>query len=183
MKRAISDIYDIHVPVIYGSLALPGRGGRSRGDVPMIRKTIFNFAITTALGAAIALAPVVASARGGGGGAHGGGGHGGGMGGGHGGSMGGHGMGGRGFGMGGHRGIGTGGGRGFSMSGGHGFGIGAGRGFVAGRAFYGGGNFHVGRLHHRGFRSFAFGGPIYGYGYSCWEWYPTVYGYVRTWVC
>jgi hypothetical protein len=42
----------------------------------MIRKTIFNFAITAALGAAIALAPVVASARGGGGG-HGGGGHGG----------------------------------------------------------------------------------------------------------
>src|SRR5215510_16083830 len=87
MKRAISDIYDIHVPVIHGSLALPGRGGRSRGDVPMIRKTAFNFAITAALGAAIALAPVVASARGGGG--HGGGGHGGGMGGGHGGSMGG----------------------------------------------------------------------------------------------
>src|SRR5262245_21596173 len=118
MKRAISDIYDIHVPVIYGSLALPGRGGRSRGDVPMIRKTVFNFAITAALGAAIALAPVVASARGGGG--HGGGGHGGGhdgsMGGGHGGGMGGHGMGGRGFGTGGHSGIGTGGGRGFSMS-------------------------------------------------------------------
>src|SRR5262245_37852015 len=100
MKRVISNIYDIHVPVIYGSLALPRRGGRSRGDVPMIRKTIFNFAITAALGAAIALAPVVASARGGGGGGHGGGGHGGGMGGGHGGGMGGHGMGGRGFGMG-----------------------------------------------------------------------------------
>src|SRR5262245_35544653 len=75
-----------------------------------------------------------------------------------------------------------GGGRGFSMSG-HGFGIGAGRSLVAGRAFHGGRNVHVGRLHHRGFRSFAFGGPIYGYGYSCWEWYPTVYGYVRTWVC
>src|SRR5947209_18861481 len=99
MKRVISDIYDIHLPVIYGSLALPRRGGRSRGDVPMIRKTIFNFAITAALGAAIALAPVVASARGGGGGGgHGGGGHGGGMGGGHGGSMGG----GHGGGMGGH---------------------------------------------------------------------------------
>src|SRR4029450_7371757 len=98
MKRAISDIYDIHVTVIYGSLALPGRGGRSRGDVPMIRKTIFNFAITAALGAAIALAPVVASARGGGG--HGGGGHGGGMGGGQGGGMGGNGVGGRGSGMG-----------------------------------------------------------------------------------
>jgi hypothetical protein len=71
------------------------------------------------------------------------------------------------------------------VSGGHGFGIGAGRGrgFVAGRAFHGGGNAHVGRLHHRGFRSFAFGGPIYNYGYSCWDWYPTVYGYVRTWVC
>jgi len=24
--------------------------------------------------------------------------------------------------------------------------------------------------------------PIYGYKF-CWEWYPTVYGYVRTWVC
>ena len=61
MKRVISDIYDIHVPVIYRSLALSHRGGRSRGDVPMIRKTVFNFAITAALGAAIALAPVVAS--------------------------------------------------------------------------------------------------------------------------
>src|SRR5262245_22453490 len=114
MKRVISDIYDIHVPVIYRSLALSHRGGRSRGDVPMIRKTVFNFAITAALGAAIAIAPVVASARGGGGGGghggggHGGGGHGGGMGGGHGGSMGGghgggmsgHGMGGGSLGMG-----------------------------------------------------------------------------------
>ena len=52
----------------------------------MIRKTIRT--ITAAIGAAVALAPTVASARGGGG--HGGGGHGGGFGGGHGGGFGAH---------------------------------------------------------------------------------------------
>jgi hypothetical protein len=41
----------------------------------------------------------------------------------------------------------------------------------------------------RGFGSFAFsGGPAYAYGdyygdYSCWQWYPGRYGYVRVWVC
>ena len=58
----------------------------------MIRKAVIAIAITTAIGAAVALAPTIASARGGGGG-HGGGGHGGGGhgGGGHGGGFGGHG--------------------------------------------------------------------------------------------
>src|SRR5437667_7320623 len=64
------------------------------GDGTMLRKTFIAIATTAAIGAAVALAPAVASARaaGGGGGGHGGGGHGGG---GHGGAMaGGHGMGG-----------------------------------------------------------------------------------------
>jgi hypothetical protein len=62
------------------------------------------------------------------------------------------------------------------------------------RAFVGHGGarafaFHGGRFHgarfHRGFRSFAFyGGPVYAYSdYSCWQWYPGRYGYVRIWVC
>ena len=45
----------------------------------------------------------------------------------------------------------------------------------------------IGARFHRGFRSFAFyGGPVYSdyYGdYSCWQWYPGRYGYVRIWVC
>jgi hypothetical protein len=51
-------------------------------------------------------------------------------------------------------------------------------------AFHGGGQFHRGRF-HRGFRSFAFyGGPVYAYSdYSCWQWYPSRYGYVRIWIC
>jgi hypothetical protein len=44
----------------------------------MLRKTFIAIATTAAIGAAVALAPAVASARGGGGGGHGGGGHGGG---------------------------------------------------------------------------------------------------------
>jgi hypothetical protein len=45
--------------------------------------------------------------------------------------------------------------------------------------------FHHGGRFHRGFRSFAFyGGPVYAYSdYSCWQWYPGRYGYVRIWVC
>ena len=33
-QGAGTDIYDIRAPLIYGSLALQRRGGRSRGDVP-----------------------------------------------------------------------------------------------------------------------------------------------------
>jgi hypothetical protein len=55
-------------------------------------------------------------------------------------------------------------------------------------AFHGGGQFHGARV-HRGLRRFAFsGGPAYAYSdyygdYSCWQWYPGRYGYVRVWVC
>jgi hypothetical protein len=86
--------------------------------------------------------------------------------------MSGHAMGG-GFG-----GRGFGGGR-FAM-GGHG----AARAF----AFHSGGQGHGARV-HRGLRRFAFaGGSAYAYsdyygGYSCWQWYPGRYGYVRVWVC
>src|SRR5262249_27034510 len=45
------------------------------GDGTMLRKTFIAIATTAAIGAAVALAPAVASARGGGGGGHGGGGH------------------------------------------------------------------------------------------------------------
>jgi hypothetical protein len=116
----------------------PRWGIRSRGDSP--RTTVVASVISVALMGAIALAPIVASARGGGhgggGGGHGGGGgeHGGGSGmsGGHGGGMGGHGMGGHG------------------MSGGNsGMGMAGGRGFAAGHAFHRGGNFHTGRFSPR----------------------------------
>jgi hypothetical protein len=73
------------------------------------------------------------------------------------------------------------GGRGF---GGRGFAM-AGHGGARAFAFHGG-HFRGARF-HRGFRSFAFyGGPVYSdyYGdYSCWQWYPGRYGYVRIWVC
>jgi hypothetical protein len=76
------------------------------------------------------------------------------------------------------------GGRGFAMGGGHGFGMGGGRGMGDRLAFHGGGRFHVVRF-NRGFRGFGFyGGPIYAYNdYSCWQWYPGRYGYVRIWLC
>jgi hypothetical protein len=61
-------------------------------------------------------------------------------------------------------------------------GMAGGRGFAAGHAFHRGGNFHTGRF-HRGFRSFAVGGPVYGYNYGCWQWYQSAYGYVRARVC
>jgi hypothetical protein len=34
-------------------------------------------------------------------------------------------------------------------------------------------------------RRFGFwGGGLYAYNsYSCWRWYPGIYGYVRVWVC
>ena len=75
------------------------------------------------------------------------------------------------------------GGRGF---GGRGFAM-AGHGGARAFAFHGG-QFRHARF-HRGFRSFAFyGGPVYAYSdyysdYSCWQWYPGRYGYVRIWVC
>ena len=45
------------------------------------------------------------------------------------------------------------------------------------------------RILDRGLRRFAFsGGSAYAYSdyygdYSCWQWYPGRYGYVRVWVC
>jgi hypothetical protein len=75
------------------------------------------------------------------------------------------------------------GGRGF---GGGGFAMG-GHGSARAFAFHGG-QFHGARF-HRGLRRFAFsGGSAYAYGdyygdYSCWQWYPGRYGYVRVWVC
>src|SRR6266481_6039111 len=110
------------------------------GDGTMLRKTFIAVATTAAIGAAVALAPAVASARGGGGGGggHGGGGHGGG---GHGGAMaGGHGMGGgHGFGGGFHGGMG-GGVRGAMIGGGFrcaaiGGGLRSAGGFVGSRSF------------------------------------------------
>src|SRR5262249_20586845 len=91
------------------SLGSARRGGRQGGSI-MFGKSVMTMADTAAIGAAVALAPAIASARGGGG--HGGGGHGGGGHGGmaaHGGMVGhamGGGFGGRGF-----------GGRGFAMAG------------------------------------------------------------------
>jgi hypothetical protein len=84
--------------------------------------------------------------------------------------------------MGGHAMGGGFGGRGF---GGRGFAM-AGHGGARAFAFHGG-QFHGARF-HRGFRSFAFGGPVYAYSdyygdYGCWQWYPGRYGYVRIWVC
>ena len=51
-------------------------------------------------------------------------------------------------------------------------------------AHFAGGHFRGGHF-HRGFRRFGFwGGGLYAYsGYSCWRWYPGIYGYVRVWVC
>src|ERR1700730_2669457 len=92
------------VPCQLSSLVSPrSRTSLLGGDGTMLRKTFIAIATTAALGAAVALTPAIASARGGGG--HGGGGHGGG---GHGGG----GDGGGGHGGGGGRGGGVGGGGG-----------------------------------------------------------------------
>jgi hypothetical protein len=144
----------------------------------MIRKAVIAIAITTAIGAAVALAPTIASARGGGGG-HGGGGHGGG---GHGGGFGGGG---------GFHGGGFGGGR---VGGLHGGSIGSFRGEIGGfhgPAFAGGfrgarlGGFRgsnrsvrVAGFRRRGF-PIAAGFGLGGWGYydSCIVW--TGYNWVN----
>src|SRR5262245_54824074 len=167
----------------------------------MFAKSFMTIAATAAIGAAVALAPAVASARGGGG--HGGGGHGGGGhgGGGHGGAMaGGHGMGGgHGFGGGFHGGMG-GGGRGAMVGGSfHGAAIGGGlrsaSGFVGSRRFafrpsvaprfnrFAFARFN--RVHHRrlAFAAVPFGVGVGLYGGSCWSWQPTPWGWQRGWTC
>src|SRR3954452_5593836 len=155
----------------------------------MLRKTIITIAISAAISGALALAPVDAFARGGGGGGHGGGGgggHGGGFGGGHGGGgfAGGHGGGfagghAGGFGGGGFRGGGFGGGgfRGGAISGFRGgvggFRVAALSGGFRGARFDGfrGRGVHVARFRHRGFpiaAGLGFGG--WGYYHSCLSW-------------
>ena len=165
-------------------LVLSGRSFQRR--LPMLKKTIITIAISAAISGALALAPVDAFARGGGGG---GGGHGGG-GGGHGG--GGHGGGGfagghaGGFGGGGFRGGGFGGGgfRGGAISGFRG-GIGGFRAAALSGGFRGarfdgfrGRGIHVARFRHRGFpiaAGLGFGG--WGYYDSCIVW--TGYNWVN----